>query len=222
MSGGMLVFVENPAQALASSYVQVGDLVQISDRRRLSVTELPPAMAGFDLTDQERFAAGFPYELFARLRHETPVFFHPPGQSSPRRRLLGLHHPRRHRLATAADPHQYSAQGGGSRKGGGSHLDDLPIGVYAGVFLPMMDDPRNALVRELFGGATRLSQASVAALRAEAAGLAAEALDQPTVNGATVAERYAVRSIALLLGVPRLDWPLVESWARQVCGRRPP
>ena len=30
----MLVFAEDPAQALASSYVQVGDLVQVGDRRR--------------------------------------------------------------------------------------------------------------------------------------------------------------------------------------------
>ena len=30
----MLAFVEDPAQALASSYVQVGDLVQVGDRRR--------------------------------------------------------------------------------------------------------------------------------------------------------------------------------------------
>ena len=30
----MLVFVEDPAQALASSYVQVGDLVRVDDRRR--------------------------------------------------------------------------------------------------------------------------------------------------------------------------------------------
>lgn len=30
----MLVFVEDPAQALASSYVRVGDLVQVDDRRR--------------------------------------------------------------------------------------------------------------------------------------------------------------------------------------------
>jgi hypothetical protein len=32
-SGGMLVFVEDAAEALVSSYVQTGDLVRISDRR---------------------------------------------------------------------------------------------------------------------------------------------------------------------------------------------
>jgi cytochrome P450 len=185
---------------------------------QISVTELPPAMAGFDLTDQERFAAGFPYELFARLRREAPVFFHPPGQSADGDGFWVFTTHADIAMAAASDPHQYSAQGGGSRQGGGSHLDDLPLGVYAGVFLPMMDDPRHALIKKLFGGAMRLSEANAAALRAEAAGLAAEALDQPTVNAATLAERYAARSIALLLGVPRPDWPLVESWARQVCG----
>jgi hypothetical protein len=33
-SGGMLVFVEDLAQALAPPYAQVGDLVQVDDRRR--------------------------------------------------------------------------------------------------------------------------------------------------------------------------------------------
>ena len=45
----------------------------------------------------------------------------------------------------AADP-AFSAQTGGNRAGGGTHLDDLVTGVHVGVLLPMTDDPRHELI----------------------------------------------------------------------------
>src|SRR5262245_31926431 len=36
-----------------------------------------------DLTDLERFARGFPHHVFKRLRHEAPVWFHPPTPHTP-------------------------------------------------------------------------------------------------------------------------------------------
>ena len=50
-----------------------------------ALEELPPVLGGFDLTNHVAFAEaaeGFPYETFARLRSEAPVFFHPPGQTA--------------------------------------------------------------------------------------------------------------------------------------------
>ncbi|MCZ0990641.1 hypothetical protein O1M54_42840 [Streptomyces diastatochromogenes] len=44
--------------------------------------ELPAVLGGFDLADQSRFAAGVPYGLFARLRTEAPVLFHPGGRTA--------------------------------------------------------------------------------------------------------------------------------------------
>jgi len=37
----------------------------------------------FDLTHLDRFAAGFPHEVFASLRREAPVWFHPPTAHTP-------------------------------------------------------------------------------------------------------------------------------------------
>jgi len=36
-----------------------------------------------DLTDLDRFANGFPHELFTALRREAPVWFHPPTPHTP-------------------------------------------------------------------------------------------------------------------------------------------
>ena len=36
-----------------------------------------------DLTDLDRFAAGFPHHVFDDLRRESPVWFHPPTVHTP-------------------------------------------------------------------------------------------------------------------------------------------
>ena len=36
-----------------------------------------------DLTDLDRFANGFPHELFTTLRREAPVWFQPPTAHTP-------------------------------------------------------------------------------------------------------------------------------------------
>ena len=35
-------------------------------------------LSDIDLTDMDRFQAAFPHEWFTFLRHEAPVWFHPP------------------------------------------------------------------------------------------------------------------------------------------------
>ena len=42
-----------------------------------------------DLTDLDRFAHGFPHEVFARLRREAPVWWHPPTPRAPGERASG-------------------------------------------------------------------------------------------------------------------------------------
>ncbi|HEY2694285.1 MAG TPA: cytochrome P450 [Pseudonocardiaceae bacterium] len=175
-----------------------------------------PATAGFDLTDQSLFAGGFPYGLFARLRRETPVFFHP----GPRPGADGFWVFTRYSdisLAAARDPGAFSAQGGASRVGGGSHLEDLEIGVLAGVMMPMLDDPRHALLRRAFAPALCLPDAE-ARLRGFADDLVAETLAGGTFNAARLAERFAVRCVSALLGVPARDLPQLEYWAASVTG----
>ncbi len=173
-------------------------------------------IAGFDLTDQSLFANGFPYELFARLRRATPVFFHPgprPGEDGfwVFTRYADIS------LAAAHDPGEFSAQGGGHRVGGGSHLEDLEIGVLAGVMMPMLDDPRHTLLRKVFAPALCMPDAQ-ARLRAFAKDLVDETLAGTTFDAARLAERYAVRCVATLLGVPEQDQEQLAHWASSVTG----
>jgi len=182
-----------------------------------SVTVLPEVLGGFDLTDQSLYAAGVPYALFARLRREAPVLFHPPGQSADGDGFWVL---TRHAdiVAAGADT-TFSACGGGSRRGGGSHLDDLPFGLFAGVLLPMMNDPRHALVKRLLAPAVtgRVAAALAGELRLMAAELIDAAVERERVDFMTeVAEPFALRSIALMLGAPREDWPKLAEWGRHV------
>ena len=40
-------------------------------------------VADIDLTDLDRFADGFPHDVFTFLRREAPVCFHPPTAHTP-------------------------------------------------------------------------------------------------------------------------------------------
>ncbi|MFI1359082.1 cytochrome P450 [Streptomyces sp. NPDC020898] len=184
-----------------------------------SAGELPEVLGGFDLTDQSLFAAGVPYDVFGRLRREAPVLFHPPGLTADGDGFWVL---TRHAdiVAAGADT-AFSAQGGGDRKGGGSHLEDLPFGVHAGVLFAMMDNPRHELIKKLLTPA--VTGRVAAGLATELRGVAADLVDSAVARGrvdfmSEVSEPFALRSIALMLGVPRTDWQQLTEWGRGVLG----
>ncbi|MFJ1767923.1 cytochrome P450 [Amycolatopsis sp. NPDC088138] len=184
-----------------------------------SATDLPEVLGGFDLTDQSRFAGGVPYEVFARLRAEAPVLFHPPGRSADGEGFWVL---TRHAdiVAAAAAP-EFSAQGGPGRAGGGSHLEDLPMGVHAGVLFAMMDDPRHdefkrMLAPAMTGVAVRSRELR---LRTIAAGLVDSAVARGGADFVVdVSEPFALRAVALLLGAPSEDWDQLTGWVHGALG----
>lgn len=181
--------------------------------------QLPPVLAGFDLTDQAGFAAGFPHYVFARLRRDAPVLWHPPGQSADGEGFWVLS---RHDdiMRAAADP-LLSSQGGGGRMGGGTHLDDLAMGVHAGALLPMMDDPRHELISQLVGPA--VGRRVVTALEDEFRRCAAAVVDAAVARGRCdfandVSGPFAIQTMALVLGIPRQDWAQLGGWLDAVVG----
>ncbi|MFJ8637334.1 cytochrome P450 [Streptomyces sp. NPDC093568] len=184
-----------------------------------STSELPEVLGGFDLTDQSLYAAGVPYPVFARLRREAPVLFHPPGTTADGEGFWVL--TRHSDIVAAGASTAFSAQGGGSRAGGGSHLEDLPFGVHAGVLFAMMDNPRHELIKKLL--TPSVTGRVAAGLAGELRGVAAELVDAAVARGrldfmSEVSEPFALRSIALMLGVPREDWPRLAEWGRGVLG----
>ncbi|MFE3255394.1 cytochrome P450 [Nocardia sp. NPDC059091] len=179
---------------------------------------LPEVLEGFDLTDQDRFALGVPHDLFARLRKHAPVLYHPAGRSADGEGFWVLSGYAE--VTRAATEPAFSAQGGGGRTGGGTHLDDLPA-EYAGVLLPMMDDPRHDTVKKVLSPAVTADAAArlEPELRAIAAELIDDSLARGTVEAATdLAEKYALRSVGLLLGAPRTDWDQLVAWGHDTVG----
>ncbi|MFJ8751995.1 cytochrome P450 [Streptomyces sp. NPDC102441] len=181
--------------------------------------ELPAILGGFDLTDQSAYAAGLPYELFARLRRDEPLLHHPPGHSADGEGFWVL---TRHAdvVGVTRSP-DFSAQGGGGRAGGGTHLDDMPAGVHAGVLLPMMDNPRHDAIKHLLSPAVTGEVAARLGeeLRGRARALVDDAVDRGSADFVDdVSEPFALESMALLLGVPPEDWAQLTTWVHGVLG----
>ena len=186
----------------------------------LPAAELPEVLDGFDLTDHARFADGVPYQVFARLRREAPLLYHPPGVNSADGEGFWVLSRYADIASAAADP-AFSAQGGGGRAGGGTHLEDMETGVHAGVLLPMMDDPRHQAVKDMItpsltGSGSLLHEDQ---LRGHAAGLVGAAVDRGSGNLVDeLAEPLALRTVAGLFGAPEDDWDQLLTWVHGVVG----
>jgi cytochrome P450 len=102
-----------------------------------------------DLTDLDRFAGGFPHDVFCLLRREAPVWWHPPTEHTPDG--VGFWVLSRHAdvLAAVSDATTFSSERAPGAEGGGTIIEDLPYGFAAGVLLNMMDDPRHHRIRKL-------------------------------------------------------------------------
>jgi cytochrome P450 len=177
---------------------------------------MAPTTADIDLTDLDRFAAGFPHDLFTLLRREAPVWFHPPTRHTPGGEGFWV-------LSRYADVQQAGADGttfssatGGGRDGGGTLIEDLPLGFAAGVLLNMMDDPRHRRIRKLV--TPSVSPRTLAAIEADLRRRTAAILDEVAERGrcdflVEVAAELPLQASAQLLGVPQADRHRLFAWA---------
>lgn len=182
--------------------------------------ELPAALGGFDLTDLDRFAAGFPHEVFARLRREAPMLYHPGGRTNEGEGFW-VFSTYADVVEIGSDIDLFSSEGGGGRANGGTHINDLPQGIFGGVMLPMMDDPRHALLKNVLRPALRPDVlASLAErLRDRADAIVAKAVGEGTCDAQhTISRELSLTTVALLLGVPESDWGKFFSWTDVAMG----
>lgn len=169
-----------------------------------------------DLTDLDRFAHGFPHDVFTRLRAEAPVWFHPPTRHTPGGEGFWVVSRYAEVMAVAADARIYSSERGGTRAGGGTLIEDLPSGFATGVLLNMMDDPRHQRLRRLTLGnvAPRALAAVEAELRARAAAIVDDAVRRRRCDFLLdVAAELPLQAVARLLGVPQEDRHRLFAWA---------
>jgi cytochrome P450 len=173
------------------------------------------ALAGIDLVDLDRFANGFPHELFTRLRGDAPVWWHPPHPKAPGGE--GFWVVTRHADVTAVvrDAATFSSEGGPGRAGGGTTLDDLPRGIGPGVMLNMIDPPRHDAIRLLVNKGFKPSTIAKldGALRARIAAILDEVLPRSRFDFLReVAAELPLQVTATLFGVPQEDRHKIFEW----------
>jgi cytochrome P450 len=169
-----------------------------------------------DLTDLDRFAAGFPHRVFDELRHESPVWFHPATHHSPGGEGFWVLSRYADIVDAAADATTYSSETGGDREGGGTTLEDMGRAWAIGVLLNMMDDPRHAKFRRLLtpSVAPRTLAAIEDDLRRRAALVVDEALAKADCDFLVdVAAELPLQAVAQLVGVPQEDRHRLLEWA---------
>ena len=169
-----------------------------------------------DLTDLERFADGPPLDAYRALRDEDPVHWHAPTPSTPDGE--GFWCLTRHAdvSAAAADAATFSSCTGGGRDGGGTILEDLPLGFAAGVLFNMQDAPRHHHIRRLVTPA--LSPRRLRDVEHALAARCDRILDEAVERGrfdalVDVAAELPLQAIAELMGVPQEDRHRLLAWA---------
>ncbi|MEZ5205502.1 MAG: cytochrome P450 [Acidimicrobiales bacterium] len=177
---------------------------------------VPAELDDIDLTDLDRFAYGFPHDVFVRLRRDAPVWWHPPTPTTPDgegfwvlARHADIH-------AAAGDAATFSSATGPGRTGGGSLIEDMPNELVAGVLFNMMDDPRHHAIRKLVmpSVAPRRMRELTDDLRARTAAI----LDAVVPAGGCdllvdVAAELPLQAIAWLMGIPQEDRHQLFAWA---------
>jgi cytochrome P450 len=172
-----------------------------------------------DLCDLDRFAEGFPHAAFARLRREAPVWFHPPCPRAPGGEGFWVVSGYPETLAVLRDPERFSSESGPGRQGGGTTLEDLPVGVGPGVMLNMMDPPRHTVLRQLVNRG--FQPRTIARLEADLRQRTRHILDAVAERGRCdfvreVAAELPLQVIAGLLGVPQSERHRLFEWTTAI------
>jgi cytochrome P450 len=161
-----------------------------------------------DLTDLDRFAHGFPHDVFERLRREAPVWWHSPTPKAPGGEGFWVISRHEDLLRVARDPATFSSETGPGRIGGGTILEDLPAGAITGVMLNMSDPPTHTRIRSLVGRAfTPRALARLEPwLRERSREILGAALERGECDFLVdVAAELPLQTIAQIMGVPQAD-----------------
>lgn len=183
-----------------------------------------PTLDALDLCDLDHFANGFPHELFAMLRDEAPVWWHPATENTPEHEGFWVVTRHADVLSILRDTDSFSSQSGPGRSGaGGTTLIDMPADLVTGVMMNMTDPPAHRRIRGITQQAftPRTISALDEWLRSIAVDLVTRAVDRcdsdTSVDFLTdVAAELPLQTIAQLMGVPQDDRHQLFSWTTTI------
>ena len=175
------------------------------------------ATTRIDLTDLDLFVDGFPYDAFADLREQAPVWWHPPTAHTPGGEGFWVVSRYHDVVAAGGDAATFSSDGTSVRDGGGGTLiEDLPAGLAPGTMLNMTDPPRHSHFRKLFHGnvAPRVLRGIEDDLRERSVRIVDAAVAKGKCDFLVdVAAELPLQAVAQLLGVPQEDRHQLFAWA---------
>ncbi|MDG3010603.1 cytochrome P450 [Rhodococcus sp. D2-41] len=169
-----------------------------------------------DLTDLDLFVRGFPYDAFARLREQAPVWWHEPTAHTPAGEGFWVVSRYRDVVGAGGDTATFSSDGTAVRDGGGTLIEDLPAGLAPGHMLNMTDPPRHPKLRRLLHAS--VAPRVLARIEDDLRERAVRIVDAAVAKGECdflldVAAELPLQAVAQLLGVPQQDRHRLFEWA---------
>ena len=179
----------------------------------------PIDLTDLDLTDLDRFARGFPHDVFTFLRTEAPVWWHQPTPRTPDGEGFWVISSHADVVRIAHDADAFSSETGPGRVGGGTILQDLPPGIATGTLLNLSDPPIHTRIRGLVSRAfTPKAVDRFEGWLAERTAAILDVVSERAARGETidflvdVAAELPLQTIAEVMGVPQEDRHQLFSW----------
>jgi len=178
---------------------------------------MPTKLDDINLCRLDQFEQGCPHAVFARLRREAPVWYHPRNEDTPDDEGFWVISNNADARAVLKDHARFSSETGrGARDGGGTTLFDLGTDLAVGNVLAMMDPPKHDDIRGLVNQG--FFPRTLALMETRARELAREILGGLQVPGDIdflndVAVQMPLYMICTIAGLPREDWGQMPAWA---------
>jgi cytochrome P450 len=169
-----------------------------------------------DLTDLTGFEDGFPHEVFAELRRASPLSWHAPTEHTPGGVGFWSVTSYAEAVAVGSDPRRYSSMAAPGQDGGGTLIEDLPVGLGPGVLLNMVDDPRHGPFRRLLTPSMlpRALRNIEDDLTQRSRRIVGDALAKGECDFVLdIAAELPLQAVAQLIGVPQEDRHRLFEWA---------
>ncbi|MEX1254998.1 MAG: cytochrome P450 [Dehalococcoidia bacterium] len=180
-----------------------------------------------NLLDLDRFVEGVPFEEFALLRAEAPVYLHPEPDGGPGFWVITTYHDI---VTVSQDWATYSSAQGvvglsrAERQYGGDDADPEaggPAAEGAQLMMLNMDPPKHTKLRKLVN--TGFTMARINRLEEAVRKVTTEILDRVADRGecdfvTTIAAELPLQVIAELMGIPQEDRHKVFDWSNRMIG----